>query len=140
MSNLGKYTRRAFFVAAGGAAAMGLGLLSTRAVCGGLTKPKKLADQLLEILPHEQAKVLGRRLVPQHAGWTDKDRLMAELLGDILPNSLADNDAPGDLAELLKQRCREDFTVCRVVTMDGWVLSRTEAQLCALHALSDVYA
>ena len=34
------------------------------------------------------------------------------------------------------RQVRADFAVGQVVTLDGWVLSRTECRYCALHALS----
>lgn len=36
----------------------------------------------------------------------------------------------------LEEQIREDFAHGRVVTLDGWVLSRTEARQCALFSLT----
>ena len=140
MSNLGKYTRRTFFSFAGGAAVMAIGLFTTQAVCPPPSQKKKIVEQLLNILPHEEAKYLGRRLLPKQTGWTDRVRLASELLGDLLSNSGGGQEDSTDLATLVEQRCREDFAGRRVVDMDGWVLSHTEAKLCTLHALSDAPA
>lgn len=40
----------------------------------------------------------------------------------------------GELRVQTKKRIREDFARGRTVTVDGWVLSRTEAALCILAA------
>jgi hypothetical protein len=37
---------------------------------------------------------------------------------------------------LRARQVRDDFATGRVVTLRGWVLSRTECRYCALHALS----
>jgi hypothetical protein len=37
---------------------------------------------------------------------------------------------------LRARRVRADFAAGRVVSLDGWVLSRTECRYCALHALA----
>lgn len=139
MSKLGKYTRRAFFTAAGGVAVMGLGIFTTQAVCAGSSRTKKLAEQLLDILPHEEAKLLGQRFL-QQSGWTDRKQLVAELLRDILPSSRDKVAASGTLGKFVEQKSREDFADRRVVDLDGWILSDTEAKLCALYALDDAHA
>ena len=41
-----------------------------------------------------------------------------------------------DLRRLLQVRQREDFATDRIVIVQGWLLSETEAQLCALIALT----
>jgi len=33
---------------------------------------------------------------------------------------------------LIQARIRQDFAVANVVTVDGWLLSRLEARLCAI--------
>jgi hypothetical protein len=40
----------------------------------------------------------------------------------------------GELRQALLERFRADFAAGRIVSVDGWVLSETEAQLCALIA------
>ncbi len=36
------------------------------------------------------------------------------------------------LRETVAARVRDDFATARVVNVDGWLLARTEARLCAL--------
>jgi hypothetical protein len=53
---------------------------------------------------------------------------------------LGDGPATMDQAELKRvigTRIRRDFTENAVVMVDGWMLSRTEARLCALIALAE---
>jgi hypothetical protein len=44
--------------------------------------------------------------------------------------------APAERQQAIGARIRRDFAEGVVVTVDGWMLSRTEARLCALAALS----
>ena len=118
---------------------MSFGIIGTQTICGDRGKQKKFAEQLLDILPHEQAKILGRRLTAQ-GGWMDKSQLAAELQRDLFGSSASRLARPEKLISLVAQKNRQDFADQRVVDLDGWVLSQTEAKLCALHALSDAHA
>jgi hypothetical protein len=40
-----------------------------------------------------------------------------------------------DMKMVLRKKCRDDFTREQVVSVRGWVLSNTEARLCALAVL-----
>ncbi len=42
----------------------------------------------------------------------------------------------GDILSHLRLKIREDFATSRTVSVDGWCLSRTEADLCAVAALA----
>jgi hypothetical protein len=55
-----------------------------------------------------------------------------------LPGGLRAIDAasPRRLRELLSSAVAEDFRDLRTLELQGWVLARTEARLCALAALA----
>lgn len=96
-----------------------------------------LPMRLAALLTHkESAKVIGIAYVqkyPQEAG--------VRILLDQIASSPAVGDvglfgaADQNLRELLERMIREDFAVDRVVKLQGWILSATEARLCALAAL-----
>jgi hypothetical protein len=56
------------------------------------------------------------------------DRIFSEIRWDLLQS--------GGVREVIARRVREDFRQGRVVRLQGWVVSRTEARLCALVALA----
>lgn len=103
---------------------------------------RRQEDILIEQLPQlfdrrerDSAALLGlryRQAVPQEAG----QAALAALLHDSLDTEAA--LPAGDLAGLrrLVDECiRGDFAAGRVVDVDGWLLSVTEARICALASL-----
>lgn len=73
-----------------------------------------LGREYLATVPWEADREVLRRLLPR------------------LDHREAAGDAPG---EPLRRWVRDDFDAGRVVSVRGWLLSRTEARLCALVAL-----
>ena len=68
------------------------------------------------------------------------ERNLAVLLADLDQDSFGPAAAPEPTREarirtLFKQRRRDDFAEGRTVILNGWVLSLTEARLCAAAAL-----
>ena len=57
------------------------------------------------------------------------DRIFSEIRWDLLQS--------GDAREVIARRVREDFREGRVVRLQGWVVSLTEARLSALVALAN---
>ena len=90
------------------------------------------AARLVGIFRHqESARAVGRaylRLAPEEAD-------PARLLALIHPGDAAAL-AEAELRRAVAARQREDFACRRTVLLDGWVLSRTEARLCALAELT----
>lgn len=76
--------------------------------------------QWLRALPG--ASQVGLAYLQTHPGDADHDRLLASVAGE----------SPATLVK----RQRDDFNLGRTVTIRGWVLSQTEARLCALAALA----
>lgn len=96
------------------------------------------ADRLASVLGRPaSAAAVGRAYLAGHPGEADRDWLAAQLSADL---RLRDCDpARSEAARLragLSRQLRADFAQSRVVRVDGWVLSVTEARLCALAALT----
>jgi len=96
------------------------------------------ADRLVAVLGRPaSAAVVGRAYLAGHPAEAKRDWL-AERLGADLRCQDCD-PARSDAARLragLARQLRADFGQSRVVRVDGWVLSLTEARLCALAALT----
>jgi hypothetical protein len=81
------------------------------------------------------AAVVGREYLAAQREEADADTLVSRLVGSARARF---EDAAGDparLAALLRERHRADFEAGSVAVVRGWILSRTEARLCALAAL-----
>jgi hypothetical protein len=84
---------------------------------------------------HESACAVGReylRLLP--AREANAEQLLHLLHGADGAQFTATNSA--ELRVLVREAQRSDFAEGRTVMVDGWILSRTEARLCALAALA----
>lgn len=83
----------------------------------------------------QSAAVLGARYLARMPEEADRE-LLARLIAGARRRALrlarADTRR---LRALLARQQRADFACGRTVCLDGWVLSRTEARLCALAAL-----
>jgi hypothetical protein len=96
------------------------------------------ADRLVAVLRRPaSAAVVGRAYLAGHPAEADRAWLAAQLGGDLRCQDCdpARSDATRLRAGLARQ-LRADFAQSRVVRVDGWVLSVTEARLCALAALT----
>jgi hypothetical protein len=94
---------------------------------------------LTEILPsQESARYVGEAYLASYPSERDRDFLVSILIAD---NYIADalRSYPHDsrlTAKAIARAVRSDFIERRIVKLDGWVLSLTEARLCALHTLA----
>ena len=75
------------------------------------------------------AAEVGRRYLESNGSEAN-----CELLADLVAANL-DRDA-GEAPEQMAMAASEDFRCGRVVTVDGWLLSRTEARICAIAYLA----
>jgi hypothetical protein len=89
--------------------------------------------RLAGLLQTPSAREIGSRALTCSACEPDPLRLASSLV-ETFPRSV-DRAGPEELRRLVDQRIREDFAGGRTVLIDGWVLSRTEVQLCALRRL-----
>ena len=97
---------------------------------------RPLAAQLVSLLrARDSAAALGHVYLAAMPEEATADRLVAL----ILPGRRAGEDSVlGDrqLRAMLGERHRSDFASGRTVVLHGWILSRTEARLYALSALT----
>jgi hypothetical protein len=121
-------TRRRFLALALAAVAGAFGL--RRVTSSADDSPtRRLADALGD---RDAARAVGERYLAERPGEADEARLVRLLapLGD------ASALSADELARRVRDAVHEDFVRGRVVTVDGWYLSRTEARLCALSTLT----
>ena len=98
--------------------------------------PVSLAERLAGLMVHrESARVVGSAYLDRVPSESSAGRLV-ERISAGLPEGrrtlLAASDA--ELRALLSEAIRSDFEADRVVDVDGWILSPTEARLYALTA------
>jgi hypothetical protein len=77
---------------------------------------------------------IGERYLAVHAPASDRHLVLAELRSR-LPELGERRRNASDLLGALRRRIRDDFAVGEIVMLDGWLLARTEVQLCALSVL-----
>lgn len=123
-----KITRRSFFVLLAGAGTV----LGTHWLRG--RRAHRFARELPNVLPPgAHTQMIGRqylRKVPEEA---DPDRLSELILSDLPWDAAIETD----LRVLVRELVRRDFAEARVVRLGQWLLSQTEARLCALTALAN---
>jgi hypothetical protein len=103
---------------------------------GAVARPR--AERLLAVFGRrDSAREVGVRVVASLPAGTGRAALARELAHrhPALPAALdAGDDA--EVARLLRETIADDLHHGRVRVVDGWVLARTEAELCALACLS----
>lgn len=93
------------------------------------------AARLLSLLAHrDSAARIGRLYLRRFPGEADARRLASMILGQASAPAAAPS-APDALRRQVAQRRRQDFATGETVRVEGWILSRSEARLCALAAL-----
>jgi hypothetical protein len=94
---------------------------------------------LTGVLPSQSsARAVGRAYLAAHPEDADPARLL-HLLEEVPPvgRALARRHAdPRAIASAVGEAVRDDFVARRTVKLEGWVLSQTEARLCALCSLA----
>ena len=115
---------------------LSLPIVSFLSACGFGNNTQKAIDTLINLLRHHGvAAHLGRLNVETHPSLQSLTRkqLTSEILADIgLDFDTFEQTDPELIRQLLDERIRQDFTEEQVVTVDGWLLSQTEAKICAL--------
>jgi len=104
---------------------LGAGLLlgfAPTAEAGGERGRRRVLSGLFTALP--SARAIGAAYLRSCADdGLDAATLAAELPAEVTMTALR---------ETVAARVRDDFATARVVNVDGWLLARTEARLCAL--------
>lgn len=104
--------------------------------------PDVLIGGLLDILVPDSAAAarLGRRYLDGASTDVDLRRLADGVLASLHMTTAADNVASTPESVLIdraRRRVIDDYVAGRVVEIDGWLLSITEARLYALAALAE---
>lgn len=93
---------------------------------------------LLRLAPQPQATLVGAAVLAQLAHPTPQALVQALVsrLSGFLGSNLHQACDAGQLQMAFQQAVQDDFAQGRCVSVSGWVLARTEVELCALAALS----
>jgi hypothetical protein len=126
-------TRRAFLGA----------VAAVVATAAGATRPwrfvveverRPLEARLAHLLHHhEAAAAIGRAATSPEGSETIVRSLATRLAGGVVEADAADDD---ELRAAASRAVAADFAARDTVTVDGWVLARTEVELCVLAARS----
>lgn len=94
--------------------------------------------RLTAVFTHRRAAAeIGRAVWPTLPAMTTEDSLIEAILGhhpELVP--LLESGSAEALAAALRRAVDADFAQGRTHLVDGWVLARTEAELCALAGLA----
>ena len=102
--------------------------------CGFFGPPgiEEIGHYLAGLIRHPQAAAdIGSSVLQTDAAIRSMspEQLTALILRE---TGLGDVDRLDEIGRILKKRVRQDFADETVVTVNGWLLSQTEARLCAL--------
>jgi hypothetical protein len=113
--------------------ALGAGLLA------GLAAPRRARaavptrDPVARLFAHpDSARIVGRRYLEAFPQRAERARLEADCVNRVALAADADATAWREALAALRRR---EFADGETVVLDGWVLARSEASLCALLAL-----
>jgi F0F1-type ATP synthase membrane subunit c/vacuolar-type H+-ATPase subunit K len=104
----------------------------------GWLRQASLRAKLTGLFIHqESAQAIGRAYLQSYPREADALRLEDQIVQGIAGGRalLAATGKP-EVSKLLTARIRQDFASDQVVKVQGWILSVTEARLCALTALA----
>ncbi len=88
-----------------------------------------------DLLPHvDAARLIGQRYLQFAPEERSETRLREAVFG--APHSGQAASTTERLRQLIDERRRHDFATGNTVILDGWLLARTEARLCALATLT----
>ena len=106
-------------------------VLPTQGVCRTPTKPGSRDPLLMHYRNKSSARLVGDEFIMAYPDEADIDNLVAELHATLGASPTQDH-----LHHAVEQQIRADFERRDTVNIRGWILSRTEARLCALVALN----
>ena len=119
---------------------MGLGILTLAPLSQFLFAEQKQAKQhypWLDVFASEvkSAKMIGKAYLRHESGECNHKDLVKLISNDLLRTHQNMSDGHGMTMAVIREKFSEDFETGNTVCIQGWILSRTEARLCALHAL-----
>ncbi len=117
----------------------GIGLASGGIYYAKVLHPREMAEQLVYFLEYpDLAKATGREVLATDLAlqFDSLDQVVDKILQNIdLSKSQLSEISQNDLLDSLHQRVRSDFENENIVLVGGWVLSETEALLCAIYTI-----
>lgn len=135
---MSKITRR---VAIGAAGIAGIAIVAygaALAACRFVPRNRPGFFALLDTVPDDEAaRRIGRAMVASGHAPGDLDRLAALVAERPLIGAALASECPLAREGLVREQCAGDFADGRMVAVDGWVLSETEARLCAAAWLAE---
>lgn len=131
MDHVDRGRRRFLRATAVAAAAVAIGPGTLVLLMQGMWRDDAAIAAIRALIPHRaQAVQLGRAYLAVHRDEGSAAVLLRHLLGPPSPGSAAET------AQRIAARIRADYVAARTVTVKGWILSRTEARLYALVAVT----
>jgi elongation factor P--beta-lysine ligase len=91
---------------------------------------------LSHICDAKTLREIGQRYKDQFPAQTTQEKLYDQLLTDNNGKVISKNSNNSLIVALLDKKIENDFASGRTVVVNGWILSQTEAQQCALFSLS----
>ncbi len=98
---------------------------------------RRAAELVIELFGHpESARIVGAAYLGARPGPADVGALLRDVFPDAACRTHGRTSSVRDLCIGFDERSRSDFENGRVARIAGWVLSETEAKLCAIAALT----
>jgi hypothetical protein len=135
-----RLTRRAFLATAAvvtsGAAAL-VGRMQPWRALVAIDPPAGAPERLVGLFTRTaSAATIGRGYLATQPQPTSRHDLTRHVVAGLPAGLDVRRASDHDLRAALAHRIQSDFATERVATVDGWILSETEARLCALAALT----
>jgi hypothetical protein len=96
--------------------------------------PVVVPDVLARFCDEKTLKDIGKKYLLSVPSEAEKEQLKKLILANDADTRLK-SSISSDTSDWINQKIRHDFEANQVFTIDGWILSRTEARQCALFSL-----
>jgi hypothetical protein len=131
------HRRQFLLLALGLAGSVAAGSKLSGAAEGWLRQGNLRAKLTALFIHQESAQAIGRAYLQRYPQEADVRTLEDQIAQGIAGgHTLLVATGKPEISKLLTDRIRQDFATDRVVKVQGWILSVTEARLCALAALA----
>lgn len=138
---MGSFTRRALLGSAGVVALGGIAYGGSRLGCTFVPRNHPDFFSLIDVVPDSPVtQRIGRSALNVASMESDLPGLARALSDRPLILQAIAQDCPNTRRTLVQDQCAADFACDRTVIVDGWVLSETEATLCAARVLGSASA
>jgi hypothetical protein len=130
-------TRRSFlFNSLGTTAAFLLAFIGCREKVSSKTTALFLPELLSLIIDEKSIRDIGKAYISLAPNQTTNSYLISLLMTDRYGKKLSDTASASTIISELRKKIVADFKKGQYLFVDGWILSETEAQQCALFSLS----